>query len=385
MDLLFILIPIALVFISERNQKKRDREEAEEKRIRIENETKRKNTPCHFEDGISKKQFKIIVKEVCKNIERLTVLKVDGTIIYGTVQSCSGITEWNFSIDFNDYGHITGQYWINSDNDDSVIPETIAQKVSSNIVLFLAGDVDLIIKDGRHTNANKENVDYGEYLKKLETIKSQAEAKRKLERKRKTIKKIKYCFILAILIFLIGITIFAYYKYTEHQKSIEVGISSTYAVGKDYQTIVNDLENNGFTNIHTYPDYDLEYENISQENTISEIEIHGKNFFDESSRYPYDSNIYIKYHMVKNICLPISAKEAKKMNYNELTKLLSESGFVNIKTQAEYDLITGWINKDGSVDEITINGETKFTKNSTYRPDVEILITYHTFEKNNDK
>lgn len=349
------------------------------------NVVKWENAHCNFKDGISKKQFENMVRQAYKSTKRLTALYNKGTVVYGTVKSQSGLTEWHFNIDFNDCGYITGQYWINSDNDDSDIPEKIAQIISLNIVSFLVRDGEVALEDGNHANVHKENMDYEDYRKMLGIIRSKAEIDRKHERKRKTIKKIMLYFILAILIFLIGIVIFAYYKYTEHQKSIEVGISSTYAVGKDYQTIVNALENNGFTNIHTYPDYDLEYENISQENIISEIEIHGKDFFDESSKYPYDSNIYIKYHMVKNICVPISAKEAKKMNYNELIKLLSESGFVNIKTQAEYDLITGWINKDGFVDEITINGETKFTKNSTYRPDVEILITYHTFEKNNDK
>ena len=227
------------------------------------------NAHCNFKDGISKKQFENMVRQAYKSTKRLTALYNKGTVVYGTVKSQSGLTEWHFSIDFNDCGYITGQYWINSDNDDSDIPEKIAQIISLNIVSFLVRDGDAALEEGNHANVHKENMDYEEYRKKLGMIRSNVEIDRKHERKRKIIKKIMLYFILAILIFLISIIIFAYYKYTEHQKSIEVGISSTYAVGKDYQTIVNALENNGFTNIHTYPDYDLEYENISQENTIS--------------------------------------------------------------------------------------------------------------------
>ena len=66
---------------------------------------------------------------------------------------------------------------------------------------------------------------------------------------------------------------------------------------------------------------------------------------------------------------------------DELISILEEAGFVNITTEADRDLVTGWITKEGSVEEISIGGDTKFSQNASYRPDVEIVITYHAFKE----
>lgn len=116
---------------------------------------------------------------------------------------------------------------------------------------------------------------------------------------------------------------------------IEVGISSSYAVGEKYEQIVQKLRNNGFTNIYTYPDYELEYEEIEQENNISKIEFSGQDMFEASSKFPYDIRVEITYHTLKNICVPISSKEAKKKNYKELESIIKAAGFVDVRIQEE--------------------------------------------------
>lgn len=69
------------------------------------------------------------------------------------------------------------------------------------------------------------------------------------------------------------------------------------------------------------------------------------------------------------------------MNYEKLEFLIREAGFVNVRTDIEYDLITGWLTKDGAVKSVSINGEKDFTKSSSYQPDAEVVITFHTFKK----
>lgn len=81
----------------------------------------------------------------------------------------------------------------------------------------------------------------------------------------------------------------------------------------------------------------------------------------------YDVRIDIIFHALKNIEVPVSAKTAKKMNFAELEAMLMNAGFVNIRIiKKKYDLITGWITKDGTVDEISINGDTVFSENVAY-------------------
>jgi hypothetical protein len=67
-----------------------------------------------------------------------------------------------------------------------------------------------------------------------------------------------------------------------------------------------------------------------------------------------------------------------------LASLLKNAGFVNITTNPEYDLITGWINKEYSVESISINGDANFSENESFRPDAEIVILFHRFKSDNE-
>lgn len=95
----------------------------------IEEEERRKNTLCKFDEKLSQEDFKNIAYQNCKRIKRIHDLNIVGPIISAAVYSQSGISSWQFTIDFNDYGRITGRYWISSNNDDSSIPSIIADNI----------------------------------------------------------------------------------------------------------------------------------------------------------------------------------------------------------------------------------------------------------------
>jgi hypothetical protein len=84
---------------------------------------------------------------------------------------------------------------------------------------------------------------------------------------------------------------------------------------------------------------------------------------------------------LKEIEIPISYQSAKDMSYSELETVLTDAGFISIRLEKDSDLITGWINKEDSVENVTINGEDRFKENDTFRPDAEIIITYHAFKE----
>ena len=106
-------------------------EEAERRRKNAEN--RRKNTVCRFDGAISKDEFNEMVKRSAKGIRRVASLYAADTVVHGLVRSQSGISEWGFTIDFNDYGKLTGAYWISSENTDSEIPGTIANRIAQQI------------------------------------------------------------------------------------------------------------------------------------------------------------------------------------------------------------------------------------------------------------
>ncbi|MBQ2759724.1 MAG: hypothetical protein IJE93_08150 [Clostridia bacterium] len=94
----------------------------------------RKNTPCVFSEVLSKKQFSELAIEVAKPIKRLKVTVADAKI-FGEVKSVSGISKWFFILDYNDFGKVTGNYWvIKNTNTESSIPNVYAEDLKNRII-----------------------------------------------------------------------------------------------------------------------------------------------------------------------------------------------------------------------------------------------------------
>lgn len=105
-------------------------------RKEIELEKKRVNTPCNFNEKITLTDFECIVEESTKKIKRVHGLSVEPPIIRGKVRSQSGLSDSNFTIDFNDFGHLTGKYWLTCDNHNAKIPSFLAENIKDRIVAF---------------------------------------------------------------------------------------------------------------------------------------------------------------------------------------------------------------------------------------------------------
>ena len=89
---------------------------------------------CEVEwDNISEDEFEEIVENAARTIKRLTQIKVIGPVVYGSVRSQSGLTDWNFTLDFNDYGEIAGRCWLTQDNADSKIPNVLKERIQEEI------------------------------------------------------------------------------------------------------------------------------------------------------------------------------------------------------------------------------------------------------------
>ena len=68
------------------------------------------------------------------------------------------------------------------------------------------------------------------------------------------------------------------------------------------------------------------------------------------------------------------------VNYEEVEEKFEDMGFTNVKSVPKEDLITGWINKEGETDKITINNDS-FKKDEIFSEDAEVVITYHSFKE----
>lgn len=99
-------------------------------------ENRRRNTPFNFTDGISSNEFKRIVGSCACEIREICYLKVDGPLVYCKVDAKRDGKSWNFRIDFNDYGHLTGNWWAFYESDDPEIPTRLANSISNRIVNY---------------------------------------------------------------------------------------------------------------------------------------------------------------------------------------------------------------------------------------------------------
>lgn len=86
---------------------------------------------------------------------------------------------------------------------------------------------------------------------------------------------------------------------------------------------------------------------------------------------------YVPEQREMRIRIGVSQDDLKDEDYSKVKTRLENRGFTNIKTEAVEDLITGWLTSEGSVDKVSVDGDTVFSENSVYPSNVEIIIYYH--------
>jgi hypothetical protein len=83
---------------------------------------------------------------------------------------------------------------------------------------------------------------------------------------------------------------------------------------------------------------------------------------------------------VLQLAIGRSADDIEDEHYTDIVAWLKGLGFTNITLKRTNDLITGWINPEGSIKSITINGNGNFDENARFDYDSEIVIIVYTFK-----
>ena len=83
--------------------------------------------------------------------------------------------------------------------------------------------------------------------------------------------------------------------------------------------------------------------------------------------------------------VPVSANDCKGKNCQDVVNDISAAGFVNIQAKTIEDLVTGWLTKDGEVEEVTIDGDGSFRAGDTFDKTAAIIVSYHTFPSKNEE
>lgn len=305
---------------------------------------KRRETPCLFMDGISHDEFTDIANQCGNKIKRVKKVNVRGPVVFCTVESQSGYSEWDFKVDFNDWGHITGTYWPQTDNDDSSIPKIYGHMMSELI----------------HTLLEEKGV-------QLEDLSDFVDDNKDLGTDQALNHHIKTGFLKKVF----GKT-----------DIVSVGRDSEILIGEHIYPVISILKERGFKKIKSVPIKDVDDKSSKYTYQVEKIIISGTESLDADDCFSADSEVMLIYHTKKEIELPVFNAYLRRKNYIEVSTQLQSLGFSEINEKPIYDLTTGWLVKDSSVEKVTIGGHESFMKGDIFEYDAEIVIYYHTFSKN---
>lgn len=249
-------------------------EEEQRKELQRREEAKRKSCVYQFDQGLSEDEFHSIVYSCVKKIKRIEKVEIDGLKISCIATSQSGITQWSFLLDYNDYGKLTGKCYLESKNGDSNIPERL------NVLI---------------------NEKLEEYIENLQQIEDSAEDGKTSSQKKKKIKKDKsWIAIIICTVIVLGFPFGMMLKFEVEEKiaisegKINAGFYKD-LIGEDYKTVQAHFDSAGFTEVELI---DLNDSGIFfwKDGKVDSISISGNNAFESTDWFKPDSKVVISYH-----------------------------------------------------------------------------------------
>lgn len=414
---------------------------------------------------ISEKRFEAIAHLEAKRCKRIEELTVNGYTVSAIVRTWTGIGTWQFSIDFDQDGEVTGAYHIWSENDDSTIPQEMARGMSNTIRAYLsesdgqqdvigsdtsldvAIEIEMVRQEGvairkdseaiakrirddacaeaedlrssarkfhkqtvasAHEEAEQVKASARTYYDRTissaqrdaEAIRQQAlveareikkdaarvaEERREIRARRRNFiskhRRALFAIIVALALVLAAVVVVVRRnaQVEFEAKLIPAGVESAECVGAQYREIEAQLSIAGFTNINCIGIYDLDAENLDQEETVQFVTIDGRANFQSDDRFPYDADVEVYYFMARQLHAPISSKDAVGMDVGAVEKKFVDAGFADVRIVPLGDLYIGFREKPDTVESVRIGGSESYSVSDNLRPDDEVIIRYHSF------
>lgn len=312
-----------------------------ERKQRVEFE--RKRMYCFIDNEIKYEDFEALAQTAARRTKRVRSVSVQGARVFATVESQSKLTDWNFEVDFNNWGHVTGRYWMDSENNDSAIPEYYANTLSSLIKTFLSNH-NVLPEDFASA------VDANGLLGTPRAFNSKYK-----ERPLQRLFKKGYHTI-----------------YMEH--------SSIYYSGEHLYVVLSLFKRYGFVNIRCEQIADVDDESNYYIYEVENVYIAEATSFEYGYAFPHNAQVVIRYHSKRKITMPLSASKLKKKNYLEVSDYLYQLGFRQVFARKIPDIVLGIVTKEGAVEDVLVSAgkEESISQGNSYFYDTNLIITYHT-------
>lgn len=82
---------------------------------------------------------------------------------------------------------------------------------------------------------------------------------------------------------------------------------------------------------------------------------------------------------------PLSAKDCKNKNYNDIKEKFESAGFTNVETKPLGDMIVGILSTENEVKRVEIDGTSSFDKGDSFDKSAKVVISYHSYPEKEEK
>ena len=301
---------------------------------------------CYFDETITRAEFETIVDIVFGQVKRISHYKIDGGEVVGWVLAQSGISEWQFILDFSDAGHINGSYTVTQENDDSSIPKNVGKRIQERIVNLPHNTddsfwIEVMKRDGYDFSGKSP---YEILQLKRSYLQKRVEISREMESRRQK-------------------------RQEQEMADIRQRIAAQRAAEAE--------------SLRRAAEAEAEQRRVEAEEKKRNDRqaIVAFLLLVAMALVFWGYSAYQEANMPPKIAVSCSSKDFIGMDYKEAQTILKKDGFKNITLIANPDIILGVLAKDGEVEKIVINDKSKFSAGSSFDQDSKVVITYHTKKK----
>lgn len=233
----------------------------------------RRYTSCKFNNGVSEMTFDEMVSEIVPKLPRYISHSRNGAIVRVTFKSNSGITEWSARIGFCEYGALTSNYWIESDNNDSPLPDLLGRRIAKCL--------EPLLEQARADSALGE------------TSETPSESKTNTGDW-----KMFACLLAVLLTMPVILLSYPYIERAIHGGQSKMPLSSQSMIGMSYADVEQKLADAGFTSVQTFAKGDLPWFLPIHLDTdkIAEVQVNGVDSFSSGDWLNSDIHIVLYYH-----------------------------------------------------------------------------------------
>lgn len=329
----------------------------------------------------------------------------------------SNISRWEFELDFRHRNTITGRYTIETENDDSAIPESLGDRIQEKIEEYLENvEADKVrarseayyqkIIYGSDTNDSEQVHDEPEATSKempnevlvSNSVDSDMDSSNQVEQEKESYSEpeinnreyinkaesnhnhsgivisILCCIILGLVFWI------AYDKVISPHNKVTIGMAAESFIDLSRVEANEIIRSKGFNKIEEIDLGNLSASDDEKIGKIGRVSINGRDAFQSDTVFPLNSEVKLFYQSVRKIRFPFEKSDIKEIGYKSLEERLRELGFANVTVVGNKKLVTGWLKKENDIESLTINGH-NFSYGESYPVDAEVVITIYTFKK----